>query len=289
MRDRSTIRTVVTTTSTLGRLGRRVGLERLTLRTVSDPTVEPPRLSALTPQWLTGALSARVPKARVKSLTLENPSRGTSERARIRPAYDDCGDRTDLPETLFAKTTPTVASRFLNGATGTSQAEALFYSEIRPLLQLETPLGYYSAVDPDSLASIHLLEDVSRTQRATFCSAADTRLTKEQARAAVTTLAQLHSFGMNRPDALHALRGYRGFWEGGLRIGPLKGPSAAGLRLAEDVIPEALRRRSEEMWPAFVASVELHDTLPQTVLHGDPHLGNWPPVRTPWACVTGSV
>ena len=45
--------------------------------------------------------------------------------------------------------------------------------------------------------------------------------------------------------------------------------------LAEPYIPPRLFRGRAETWPATLASVERHNTLPKTLTHPDVHLGNW--------------
>jgi hypothetical protein len=42
-------------------------------------------------------------------------------------------------------------------------------SEVRPLLDIEAPVCYYSTYDRQTFAAIHLLEDLVHTKAATFC------------------------------------------------------------------------------------------------------------------------
>jgi hypothetical protein len=61
--------------------------------------------------------------------------------------------------------------------------------------------------------------------------------------------------------------------------------------LCEPWCPAPLKARRDEVWPAFVRSVALHDRLPATVLHADGHAGNWymtgagRPGLCDWQCV----
>jgi aminoglycoside phosphotransferase (APT) family kinase protein len=48
-----------------------------------------------------------------------------------------------------------------------------------------------------------------------------------------------------------------------------------GFEKALGLIPEELRLRRDEVWPAIIRSAELHNALPHTIVHSDPHLGNW--------------
>ena len=46
-----------------------------------------------------------------------------------------------------------------------------------------------------------------------------------------------------------------------------------GIRRAHGVIPQALQTRTDELWMALAKSFELNRRSPQTLLHGDPHVG----------------
>jgi hypothetical protein len=165
--------------------------DRAAVRRVRAPGTVPPRLQAMTPQWLTAALCPEPERARVRGFAIDTGSAGTSVRGRLQLEY--AGDAAELPATVFAKSTPTVLTRLANGATGTSLAEAAFYADLRPLLgdELPIPIGYHSAVDPRSFRSIHLLEDLVATCQATFATPA-TRLDFDQACAAIDLLAAVH-------------------------------------------------------------------------------------------------
>jgi len=51
--------------------------------------------------------------------------------------------------------------------------------------------------------------------------------------------------------------------------------AANGFRAAEGVIPPRLFRRAEEIWPATLACVDEHGSLPWTLCHNDVHVKNW--------------
>src|SRR3989442_2574692 len=48
-----------------------------------------------------------------------------------------------------------------------------------------------------------------------------------------------------------------------------------GLERSREVIPAALWRRRDEIWPAVMRSLELNVRGPQTLLHQDVHQSNW--------------
>jgi hypothetical protein len=57
----------------------------------------------------------------------------------------------------------------IGGFNGTARVEGGFYMQLRPLLQIEVPVGYRAASDRRTFASILLLEDIVATKSATFC------------------------------------------------------------------------------------------------------------------------
>jgi hypothetical protein len=261
--------------------------DRVAVRRVRAPGTVPPRIGALTPEWLTAALCPAPGRARVRGFTVDRSSSGTSVRGRLRLDYD--GDAGGLPATVFAKSTPSVLTRLANGATGTSAAEAAFFAQLRPLLgdELQIPFAHRSAFDPRSFRSIHLLEDLAATRQATF-GTPDLRLDLDQARAAVDLLAALHRRFAAEPRPTWMLT-YRQWWTAAMRVADIQAPTEA--LFDEPWCPEPLRARRAEVWPAFVRSVALHDTLPATVLHADVHIGNWylsgdgAPGLCDWQCV----
>ena len=51
--------------------------------------------------------------------------------------------------------------------------------------------------------------------------------------------------------------------------------SLIGLERAADIVPAEIVDRRAELWPAFMRSLALHRSRPQTLLHQDTHAGNW--------------
>jgi aminoglycoside phosphotransferase (APT) family kinase protein len=244
-------------------------------RTAADV---PAGLRDITADWLSRVLHPVVPGVEVSALSIDGTSAGTSVRGRLHLQY-----RTQLaaaPPTLFAKTTPSFVTRIANGVTGTSVTEAGFYRHLRPRLSVEAPIGYHCATDERSGRSIQLIEDLVRSKAATFWSPAST-LSLGEAQQLVGELASLHAAGARlsevvdrRPDYL---RSYGQWWSralaiGGVKRGHLQGVSAA---VSNGVAAPELRGRGHELWDAFTRSVDIHEELMPTLLHGDAHLGNW--------------
>ena len=50
-----------------------------------------------------------------------------------------------LPERVFTKASATLGSRILLGITGITEGEATFFNQLRPLLELRGPRGFFAA------------------------------------------------------------------------------------------------------------------------------------------------
>jgi hypothetical protein len=272
--------------------------ERFGSRVVHDATQVPARIEDVSPAWLTATLARDFPGAEVTGVEFGAGSSGTSVRRQIRLTYNDAGRDVGLPTTVFAKATPTIVTRLANGATGTSITEAGFYREVRPDLTIEAPKGWYSAFDPGSFRSIHLLEDLTVTRGATFCTPV-TDIDLDQAHQLVDVLVALHGSEVARRIAAGArpawMRTYAGWWQAGMRVANIERYHAKGFAQAASVIPGGLTSNRDELWSAFQRSVEAHERGPVTVIHNDVHLGNW--YRTDegrmglcdWQCVCAGV
>jgi hypothetical protein len=157
------------------------------------------------------------------------------------------------------------------------EGEPRFYSDLRPLLDLECPEGYFGAVDARSWRSVVLIEDIARTRGAEFLHA-----TNAVDRAGIESL-------------LTVMAGYHGsLWRSPAIEGPaagwLKSPLdhfhntsaflnmrkrvAVGVERSQAGIPASVRNDPDGLWDAFVRSMRGASEGPMTLLHGDPHVGN---------------
>jgi hypothetical protein len=134
----------------------------------------PASAERLTPESLTAALCRTVPRARVTDLVLGGGSDGSSARRSVTVTYNDVGARPACRR-RFSR------SRLLGSPIGScwvSRArrgnECFFYNECRPALSINSPIGYYAAVDAGSKRSMILTDDVGRTRGATFGDALQT-------------------------------------------------------------------------------------------------------------------
>jgi hypothetical protein len=243
--------------------------DRVFPRPVDDAGEVPSRPGLITSAWLTSALRNKVPNGvAVESFTYSPLTSGTNVRGQMSVRYSSSDS--GLPTSMFVKSTPTILTRLANSVT--MAEEAAFYNDFRPRLgQLEIPHGYHSAVNSKTLRSIHLIEDLVDTKGATFPADPSTVLTRRQAEDAVDLLADVHrTFTGHRTDALPT---FTDFWRRALGIADVA--KAVRAFQGDDFCPPDLKVAGDRLWQACVRAIELHDELPVTLLHNDPHRGNW--------------
>jgi hypothetical protein len=229
---------------------------------------------AASPEWLSWALCAGHPDARVEAVKTDGGSQGSSVRRRMTLTYNTAGQKAGLPEHLFAKATPGLLTRLTAGMV--APREGAFYQQIKAALPIETPGHYWSGANPRSGRSLHLFEDLSVTKAAQFCDAT-TAISRAQAEDMVTLLATMHGGFYNTARFaadLAWLQTYVDYAQGSARNGARNGHERA-MSLAAAVIPADVMARRDEIWPMLEAGLELHRAAPATLLHSDVHLGNW--------------
>jgi aminoglycoside phosphotransferase (APT) family kinase protein len=225
-----------------------------------------------TPEWLSAILCHDVPGARVESFTTPSGSVGTSTRVALRVVYNETGRRAGLPTDLFVKLAATYRQRVLLGAVDVLRGETAFFTKLRPMIDMETPLGYGGAVDERAWKSFVVIEDVAATKGAEFIPPIHP-LTRPQVEDLLENLARMHGAMWEHPalDVLHktprrhfALVSQ--FFEKGERY-------RVGLERAQSVVHPALHGQAHRVWEGAHRSLALTDSLPRTLLHGDAHVG----------------
>lgn len=237
----------------------------------------PPSIDAITPEWLTAVLCRDHEGVEVSGFDLGEPTSGSSVRRNMRLSYTRRPGNADLPDNVFAKSSPRFFNRLMLSISRTVENEAKFYRHIRPLVSIEAPRGYYSAYDLRSGRSIHLLEDLVATKGATFCTARD-KISRRQAEEIVDLLADFHGAFLGQPDLrvrfpwlpTHSEWIDNGFEKFGLRTYHEK-----ALVESSSFLPRDIDARKREIWGIHRDRLRIHATGPQTLLHTDVHLGNW--------------
>jgi hypothetical protein len=229
---------------------------------------------AITPEWITAVMAERAPGARALEVAVGGGHAGSSVRRQIRVRWNEAGTAAGLATHLFAKTTPTLLTRLSSGMA--AAGEGRFFRELRAGLELETPVLVHSAHDRNSARSIHLFEDLVATRGASFCTHT-TAISRAQAEQIVDALAALHGAYFASPrfdEDQRWVTSYEAFFRIGEKNGIRAGHDRA-MGEAADVIPPALLARKQEIWPAAVRALAMHEREARTLLHSDVHLGNW--------------
>lgn len=230
---------------------------------------------AITDDWLTDALCPPDTRARIIGHRFGPADNGSSERRSLVVDYDETGQSLGLRETFFCKASMGLPSRVGIGITGAAWAESTFYRSVRPHIDIEAPLGFYGKVDPESLVSMVIIEDIS--ERLAEFGHHTTRITRKRAEDQIDTLAKVHGAGYANPAVrahLHKFSTWPEYFERTLSFG-LEQACKDGFRMAEPVIPRAVFARESEIWPKTLASLDLHRVSEETYIHCDVHLRNW--------------
>lgn len=236
----------------------------------------PPSYVSITEDWLTEVICGAVPGARVVGHRFDERDDGSSNRRRIFLDYNEVGRAADLPATVFCKAAETLNNRLVTGLSRAAQIEADFYNLVRGRLEIEAPEGIYARFDTHNFASLIMLRDLAG--KATFCDDR-TEVTREMAEQQVTTLANLHSRFYESAelgsDKLPFIS-WPKWWTRMMAASPdFAACCDAAFGESEDNMPARLFARRSEIWHATMQSVERHNHLPKTLIHGDVHLKNW--------------
>ena len=259
------------------KIGGRVAYERLARPKARQFDDVPCTPYAVTPEWLTAVLCGKVSGAVVTHVEVKPASAGTHERHQLKVSYNEEGRRAGLPVSIFTKSLPSIVTRMIGGFNGTARVEGSFFTQIRPQLEIEVPLCYHSAYDRRTFAAIHLLEDLVATKSATFCNH-KTYVTRAMADDMIDLLAALHGrFYGDRTlaERYRWLASYpRWFTIGAAKMGT-EYYTRKAFDAAAHVIPEEVMARRDDVWPATMRALALHDSEPQGLIHSDVHIGNW--------------
>ena len=155
--------------------------------------------------------------------------------------------------------------------------EVRFYREIRPQLSIEAPECFGSVFDEARRSFGVLLENLA-LRGARFPNAT-TRVDVDEIRGLVMTLAALHARFWQSPAFASELSWLATPVSGGMY--PVF--RALGLGLIRNQVEtnpykaaaiEPLGKTVDELWAALWKAQEMLASGPQTLLHGDPHIGN---------------
>ena len=242
------------------------------------PHVHPTSTDGITPAYLNALLAEVSPGAAVEAIEIVDAKTygeqmvSTAGRVAIEVRYA-AGSRTDLPTRLVIKLTRAVdkimAPFYAN--------EVAFYRGIRPELTLEAPRCFGGDFDVGTTYFGLILDDL--TERGATFPNTTMRTTPDDARALLATLATLHASFWQSPRFAGDLAWVETHIHGGVadmmnEVAPFHIAHEVETENFKRELVQKLRTNAPELL-AGVQAVQRHQSrLPQTLLHGDTHLGN---------------
>jgi aminoglycoside phosphotransferase (APT) family kinase protein len=233
--------------------------------TLSELSI-PASWDEITPAWMTDALRRHHPDAVVSDVEVVLRDDGTNRRARLGLTYS-AGTG---PATVFAKAVDPAHAELVALTSGLFHEPRLFNAGV--ILPLDHPVVYAAILDEDTSDFLMIMEDV-------VARGADPRdstrpMTVDQVASGVRGLAKLHSeFWGDRIISDPALSWVEPFVAfAGLEYAPLE---IAHERLGDSVPAEIPAMTGTDLfvdiWARYIGTLT---EAPQTLLHGDPHIGN---------------
>lgn len=243
----------------------RTSLERF----VPGESPIPLRSKGITPRWLDDTLGLRA--GAIRSVRVVSEDSGTAARARI--AVESEPD-VDVPEFLFLKLTPAnYLQRMMMQVFDLGANEVFFYQTLCAQVPVRIPHCHAALIDTRRGRNVIILEDLADS--ALFRDIRDPA-TAAQAEAVVDAMADQHAafWGTDRfaGDLLSmtgrsAAANFLGNIVRKRFLGNMKGQAA-------DIVPDAVKRQGTIFFERSADIDAMWAAEPQTVLHGDTHLGN---------------
>lgn len=230
------------------------------------PLSVPKTWEDITPEWMSVALAGHHPDADVETVTVQVRDDGTNRRARLGVTYRAGSG----PSSVFVKAADPAHKELIRMTSGMFHEPRLFTCGAR--LPLEHPAVYTALIDEADYDFVMVMEDL--TARGADPRDATRPLTVEQAITGVRGLGRMHGrYWGERALSDPALGWLEPFlpWDG-MEMAPLP---AALERLGDDapvaVTSLTIDRLIEAIWKPYIRTLT---ASPQTLLHGDPHIGN---------------
>jgi aminoglycoside phosphotransferase (APT) family kinase protein len=221
----------------------------------------------ITVEWLGEALCSH--RVDVVAVDVTDVHEVTNTHVKVRATYASASP-SPVPTDLFVKMPPLdPARREAIAQTDMGRREAQFYSELAPSVRLRVPACFAVAFDPSTRDFVLVLEDIV----AGGCTISDgtVGVAPDSAAVALEELAHLHA-RFDDP----AVRDSDVPW-----VPRARHASSYGERLLEIALAEHRDRLQDDFAELARLYVDQGDELqalwhagPNTVIHGDPHLGN---------------
>ncbi|WP_417620226.1 phosphotransferase [Parasphingorhabdus sp.] len=235
-----------------------------------------PEISAIGPEWLTTVLSQNYDGLEVQTAEIEELIQGAAVKIKVRLAYNKAGIEAGLPVTMvikggFGRQDPS----WYNAVQAT---EMYAYRDITQVSGVDAPETYFAGFYPDPDHAVILMEDLS--QRNVIFGHALAPYTYDQAAALIDNLAKLHATWWDSPKLSEAP--LADWLEDvhdsilGIRHSALLEPDSwthfATLPRASGL--PAPFKDADRMQRALEKLRRHHRKEPQTLVHGDHHIGN---------------
>ncbi|WP_232715272.1 ecdysteroid 22-kinase family protein [Gordonia metallireducens] len=240
------------------------------------PAPKPSNVGEVDAAFLTKVLAATTPGAVAESVTRLDGTSGTTDRNRLGIQWNRVGLDAGLPASVFIKSTPLNAkNRTMVAALDMAVNEVKFYEQIRPQLDDSIAPKSYFAHAGHGARHLLVLEDLEAAG-ATFPFSIE-EITLPGVEAIMRTLAKVHAQFWNSPRLASDLpwiapeSARPGF---PLLLWQFRKVRKTILNDESVEIPPAARRMAEFANQNDKALHAKWEQGPQTMLHGDSHIGN---------------
>jgi len=237
---------------------------------------EPHQLKDITTEWLQQVIVKSPSKAKLKHLDVEDEHDGMTSRKKWQLEWNAVGCNESLPDSIFVKaTTELPHHRETLALLHMHELEANFYRQIAPESPGLSPQAYYTAAYPGGRFLI-VLEDLVNNGCTPYWIADHCGV--EHARQVIIALAKFHALYW-QSERLHRDLSWvrprtRRFGWTWLRKSFTHARNNFLAQASEDILPEDVAMVLRD-WNQHAEQVfDYWETKPQTVLHGDSHVGN---------------
>jgi len=230
----------------------------------SDRLSIPTEWTDITPEWMTAALADQHPDARVEDVTLLMRDDGTNRRARFGLTYAAGSG----PATVFLKKLDPAHRKLVEATSGLFHEPRLFSSGVS--LPVDHPLVYTALIDEHGKDWVMVMEDI--VARGAEPIDATRPITLDQAANALRSLARLHSGFWGERMTNHPELD----WLAPFNLWPGLAPAVPiALEKLGKTVPNEVHDLGTQIvdhyWVRFIESLP---DAPQTLVHGDLHIGN---------------
>lgn len=232
-------------------------------------------IDSLTAAELAHVIAKDAPGAVIDSLRVEMDSQGTTDRARLHLQWNAAGRKAGLPGTAFAKGTSTkLGSRGVVSAFGCHTYEARFFEQIYPTLADLTIKPYVQRSGSGGRYVI-AFEDLKQRGAVKFYNA-DDEAPKAHVEGVIDLFAKLHGRFWRSPRFQTDLSWLETYARRPGYPFMARMFSWANKRYMQQYpdVPESVRRLTQQYVDNQPKFVRLWEAMPQTLCHGDCHLGN---------------